>query len=75
MLFVFDVPGHTAFNHLLQFQYLPSSDVHVNKNAKFDPSSKIFEVTNRAKYSHVYPDLDLVHKYTGIVKNWVFKQT
>uniref|UniRef100_A0A671VJ02 Exosome complex component 10 n=1 Tax=Sparus aurata TaxID=8175 RepID=A0A671VJ02_SPAAU len=44
--------------------YLPSSDVHVNKNAKFDPSSKIFEVTNRAKYSHVYPDLDLVHKYT-----------
>lgn len=26
------------------FQYLPSTDVHVNKNAKFDPSSKIFEV-------------------------------
>uniref|UniRef100_A0A8C6W0F4 Exosome complex component 10 n=1 Tax=Nothobranchius furzeri TaxID=105023 RepID=A0A8C6W0F4_NOTFU len=24
--------------------YLPSADVHVNKNAKFDPSSKIFEV-------------------------------
>uniref|UniRef100_A0A3P9M9G6 Exosome complex component 10 n=1 Tax=Oryzias latipes TaxID=8090 RepID=A0A3P9M9G6_ORYLA len=24
--------------------YLPSTDVHVNKNAKFDPSSKIFEV-------------------------------
>uniref|UniRef100_A0AAQ5XTC6 Exosome complex component 10 n=1 Tax=Amphiprion ocellaris TaxID=80972 RepID=A0AAQ5XTC6_AMPOC len=24
--------------------YLPSKDVHVNKNAKFDPSSKIFEV-------------------------------
>uniref|UniRef100_A0A8D0D3H4 Exosome complex component 10 n=1 Tax=Sander lucioperca TaxID=283035 RepID=A0A8D0D3H4_SANLU len=24
--------------------YLPSSDVHISKNAKFDPSSKIFEV-------------------------------
>uniref|UniRef100_A0A7N8XLL9 Exosome complex component 10 n=1 Tax=Mastacembelus armatus TaxID=205130 RepID=A0A7N8XLL9_9TELE len=23
--------------------YLPSSDVHINKNSKFDPSSKIFE--------------------------------
>lgn len=28
----------------LWFQYLPSSDVHISKNAKFDPSSKIFEV-------------------------------
>uniref|UniRef100_A0A7N8X7I2 Exosome complex component 10 n=1 Tax=Mastacembelus armatus TaxID=205130 RepID=A0A7N8X7I2_9TELE len=27
--------------------YLPSSDVHINKNSKFDPSSKIFEVIKR----------------------------
>lgn len=25
-------------------QYLPSTDVHINENAKFDPSSKIYEV-------------------------------
>lgn len=35
---------HTIHQSSLWFQYLPSSDVHVNKNAKFDPSSKIFEV-------------------------------
>ncbi|XP_061638212.1 exosome component 10 isoform X2 [Phyllopteryx taeniolatus] len=29
--------------------YLPSSGVHVNKNAKFDPSSKIFEISKRWK--------------------------
>lgn len=33
-----------SFVFLLGFQYLPSTDVHINKNAKFDPSSKIFEV-------------------------------
>lgn len=25
-------------------QYLPSEDIHVSQNAKFDPSSKMFEV-------------------------------
>uniref|UniRef100_A0A665T933 Exosome complex component 10 n=1 Tax=Echeneis naucrates TaxID=173247 RepID=A0A665T933_ECHNA len=29
--------------------YLPSTDVHINKNAKFDPSSKIFEISKRWK--------------------------
>ncbi|XP_077370820.1 exosome complex component 10 isoform X1 [Festucalex cinctus] len=29
--------------------YLPSSGVHVNENAKFDPSSKIFEISKRWK--------------------------
>uniref|UniRef100_A0A3B3WNM5 Exosome complex component 10 n=1 Tax=Poecilia mexicana TaxID=48701 RepID=A0A3B3WNM5_9TELE len=29
--------------------YLPSSGAHVNKNAKFDPSSKIFEISKRWK--------------------------
>ncbi|KAK2851259.1 hypothetical protein Q5P01_007535 [Channa striata] len=29
--------------------YLPSADVHINKNAKFDPSSKIFEISKRWK--------------------------
>uniref|UniRef100_A0A3B3D160 Exosome complex component 10 n=1 Tax=Oryzias melastigma TaxID=30732 RepID=A0A3B3D160_ORYME len=29
--------------------YLPSTNVHVNKNAKFDPSSKIFEISKRWK--------------------------
>lgn len=29
--------------------YLPSTGAHVNKNAKFDPSSKIFEISKRWK--------------------------
>ncbi|CAK6951260.1 exosome component 10 [Scomber scombrus] len=29
--------------------YLPSNDVHISKNAKFDPSSKIFEISKRWK--------------------------
>ncbi|KAM9343591.1 LOW QUALITY PROTEIN: exosome complex component 10-like [Pholidichthys leucotaenia] len=29
--------------------YLPSADVRVNENAKFDPSSKIFEISKRWK--------------------------
>uniref|UniRef100_A0A3Q3WIJ6 Exosome complex component 10 n=1 Tax=Mola mola TaxID=94237 RepID=A0A3Q3WIJ6_MOLML len=33
--------------------YLPSSDMHVNKNAKFDPSSKIFEISKRWKLQGV----------------------
>ncbi|KAF7209605.1 exosome complex component 10 [Nothobranchius furzeri] len=33
--------------------YLPSADVHVNKNAKFDPSSKIFEISKRWKLQSV----------------------
>nr|XP_020474717.1 exosome component 10 isoform X1 [Monopterus albus] len=33
--------------------YLPSNDVHVNKNAKFDPSSKIFEISKRWKLQSI----------------------
>uniref|UniRef100_A0A1A7Y167 Exosome complex component 10 n=1 Tax=Iconisemion striatum TaxID=60296 RepID=A0A1A7Y167_9TELE len=33
--------------------YLPSADVRVNKNAKFDPSSKIFEISKRWKLQSV----------------------
>lgn len=33
--------------------YLPSSDVHVNKNAKFDPSSKIFEISKKWKLQSI----------------------
>ncbi|XP_044067461.1 exosome component 10 [Siniperca chuatsi] len=33
--------------------YLPSSDVHINKNAKFDPSSKIFEISKRWKLQSI----------------------
>ncbi|XP_061690221.1 exosome component 10 [Syngnathoides biaculeatus] len=29
--------------------YLPSSGVHINENAKFDPSTKIFEISKRWK--------------------------
>ncbi|AWP09508.1 putative exosome component 10 isoform 2 [Scophthalmus maximus] len=33
--------------------YLPTSDVHVNENAKFDPSSKIFEISKRWKLQSI----------------------
>ncbi|XP_036960966.1 exosome component 10 [Acanthopagrus latus] len=33
--------------------YLPTSDVHINKNAKFDPSSKIFEISKRWKLQSI----------------------
>uniref|UniRef100_A0A3Q2D5R9 Exosome complex component 10 n=1 Tax=Cyprinodon variegatus TaxID=28743 RepID=A0A3Q2D5R9_CYPVA len=33
--------------------YLPSTGVHVNKNAKFDPSSKIFEISKRWKLQSI----------------------
>ncbi|KAK2897774.1 exosome component 10 [Channa argus] len=33
--------------------YLPSSDMHINKNAKFDPSSKIFEISKRWKLQSI----------------------
>uniref|UniRef100_A0A7N8WYS0 Exosome complex component 10 n=1 Tax=Mastacembelus armatus TaxID=205130 RepID=A0A7N8WYS0_9TELE len=33
--------------------YLPSSDVHINKNSKFDPSSKIFEISKRWKLQSI----------------------
>ncbi|XP_059189990.1 exosome component 10 [Centropristis striata] len=33
--------------------YLPSSDVHISKNAKFDPSSKIFEISKRWKLQSI----------------------
>uniref|UniRef100_A0A8C4NZH7 Exosome component 10 n=1 Tax=Dicentrarchus labrax TaxID=13489 RepID=A0A8C4NZH7_DICLA len=33
--------------------YLPSSNVRVNKNAKFDPSSKIFEISKRWKLQSI----------------------
>ncbi|KAL1021159.1 hypothetical protein UPYG_G00009580 [Umbra pygmaea] len=29
--------------------YLPSNGIHISKNAKFDPSSKIYEISNRWK--------------------------
>ncbi|XP_031701722.1 exosome complex component 10 [Anarrhichthys ocellatus] len=33
--------------------YLPSTDVHISKNAKFDPSSKIFEISKRWKLQSI----------------------
>lgn len=33
--------------------YLPISDVHISKNAKFDPSSKIFEVSKKWKLQSI----------------------
>uniref|UniRef100_A0A3B4TS64 Exosome complex component 10 n=1 Tax=Seriola dumerili TaxID=41447 RepID=A0A3B4TS64_SERDU len=33
--------------------YLPAPDVHINKNAKFDPSSKIFEISKRWKLQSI----------------------
>ncbi|XP_063064983.1 exosome component 10 [Engraulis encrasicolus] len=29
--------------------YLPSKDIHISKNAKYDPSTKIYEISNRWK--------------------------
>ncbi|KAI4823829.1 hypothetical protein KUCAC02_012386 [Chaenocephalus aceratus] len=33
--------------------YLPSNNVHISKNAKFDPSSKIFEISKRWKLQSI----------------------
>lgn len=33
--------------------YLPSTGVHINKNAKFDPSSKMFEISKRWKLQSI----------------------
>ncbi|XP_076019569.1 exosome complex component 10 [Genypterus blacodes] len=33
--------------------YLPTTDVHINKSAKFDPSSKIYEISNRWKLQSI----------------------
>uniref|UniRef100_A0A673IU18 Exosome complex component 10 n=1 Tax=Sinocyclocheilus rhinocerous TaxID=307959 RepID=A0A673IU18_9TELE len=33
--------------------YLPSKDIHISKNAKYDPSSKIYEIHNRWKLQSV----------------------
>ncbi|KAM6977515.1 exosome complex component 10 [Aplochiton taeniatus] len=33
--------------------YLPSIDVHINKNAKFDPSTKIYEISNKWKLQSI----------------------
>uniref|UniRef100_A0A672QIN9 Exosome complex component 10 n=1 Tax=Sinocyclocheilus grahami TaxID=75366 RepID=A0A672QIN9_SINGR len=33
--------------------YLPSKDIHISKNAKYDPSSKIYEIRNRWKLQSV----------------------
>ncbi|CAN9515579.1 unnamed protein product [Ophioblennius macclurei] len=33
--------------------YLPSTGVHINKNAKFDPSTKIYEISNRWKLQSI----------------------
>uniref|UniRef100_A0A673J0H2 Exosome complex component 10 n=1 Tax=Sinocyclocheilus rhinocerous TaxID=307959 RepID=A0A673J0H2_9TELE len=34
-------------------KYLPSKDIHISKNAKYDPSSKIYEIHNRWKLQSV----------------------
>uniref|UniRef100_A0A8C8HLS9 Exosome complex component 10 n=1 Tax=Oncorhynchus tshawytscha TaxID=74940 RepID=A0A8C8HLS9_ONCTS len=34
-------------------RYLPSNDIHISKNAKFDPSTKIYEISNRWKLQSV----------------------
>ncbi|KAF7695067.1 exosome component 10 [Silurus meridionalis] len=33
--------------------YLPSKDIHISKNAKYDPSSKIYEISNRWKLQNM----------------------
>uniref|UniRef100_A0A4W5L381 Exosome complex component 10 n=1 Tax=Hucho hucho TaxID=62062 RepID=A0A4W5L381_9TELE len=33
--------------------YLPSNDIHISKNAKFDPSTKIYEISKRWKLQSV----------------------
>ncbi|KAK2840841.1 hypothetical protein Q7C36_012420 [Tachysurus vachellii] len=33
--------------------YLPSKDIHISKNAKYDPSTKIYEIRNRWKLQSV----------------------
>lgn len=33
--------------------YLPSTNIHINKNAKFDPSTKIYEISNRWKLQSI----------------------
>ncbi|KAF4070622.1 hypothetical protein AMELA_G00287390 [Ameiurus melas] len=33
--------------------YLPSKDIHISKNAKYDPSSKIYEISNRWKLQSI----------------------
>lgn len=38
-------------------QYLPSADIHVNQNAKFDPSSKMFEVSQSCTSGLHHPSL------------------
>lgn len=42
--------------------YLPSSDVHISKNAKFDPSSKIFEISKRWKLQSIEQQKELEAK-------------
>uniref|UniRef100_A0A8C1G3H1 Exosome complex component 10 n=1 Tax=Cyprinus carpio TaxID=7962 RepID=A0A8C1G3H1_CYPCA len=34
-------------------KYLPSKDIHISKNAKYDPSSKIYEIHNRWKLQSI----------------------
>uniref|UniRef100_A0A6Q2YR56 Exosome complex component 10 n=1 Tax=Esox lucius TaxID=8010 RepID=A0A6Q2YR56_ESOLU len=33
--------------------YLPSTEIHISKNAKFDPSTKIYEISNRWKLQSI----------------------
>lgn len=55
----------------LWFQYLPSSDVHVNKNAKFDPSSKIFEVIQELHtFMYIQTYLCSPLNYVWMFTNW-----
>uniref|UniRef100_A0A3Q4GGP4 Exosome complex component 10 n=1 Tax=Neolamprologus brichardi TaxID=32507 RepID=A0A3Q4GGP4_NEOBR len=58
--------------------YLPSTDVHVNKNAKFDPSSKIFEISKRWKLQSVeqqQTELEAKKKAKQEAKEMAKKQT
>merc|ERR1712142_1398739 len=51
--------AHQKANRILEsFQnpfrmYLPSSDVHVNKTAKLDPSTKMYEISKRWKLQSI----------------------
>lgn len=51
-------------------QYLPSSGAHINENAKFDPSSKIFEVTGELHSVMRVPTLCLLHVDSMFDSSW-----
>ncbi|RXN30910.1 exosome component 10 [Labeo rohita] len=45
--------GLTAPAKISLFAYLPSKDIHISTNAKYDPSSKIYEIRNRWKLQSI----------------------